>query len=77
MQLIQASVAMDSTEAIQRKFEQRLDDIVKYELAHKLAQQLIESNQFIIQTQRGHPIAYPAGNTITFFVELYISYKKE
>ena len=75
MKLLQASVDMDITHAMQLKFEQRLDDKVKYELAHQIAQRLIESNQFIIQTQQ-HPSIH-SKDTITFFIELYISYKKE
>ena len=77
MQLIQASTIMDSTQAMQLKFEQRLDDRVKRELTHQIVQQLMESNQFIIQTQQYHPSQYHTRNTITFSVELYISYKKE
>ena len=77
MQLIQASATIDSTQAMQLKFEQRLDDRVKRELTHQTAQQLMESNQFIIQTQQYHPAQYHTRNTITFSVELYISYKKE
>lgn len=77
MQLIQASATIDITQAMQLKFEQRLDDRVKRELTHKIAQQLMESNQFIIQTQQYPPAQYHTRNTITFSVELYISYKKE
>lgn len=77
MQLIQASAIIDSTHAMQLKFEQRLDDRVKHELTHQIAQQLMESNQFIIQTQQHPPASYHTRNTITFSVELYISYKKE
>lgn len=78
MQLIQASTIMDSTHAMQLKFEQKLDDRIKYELANQIAQQLIESNQFIIQVQEQFPAQYHYyRNTITFSVELYISYKKD
>ena len=78
MQLIQVATTMDTTQAMQMKFEQRLDDDIKYKLANLIAQELMDSNQFIIQTQRGHPAQYHySRNTITFSVELYISYKKE
>lgn len=78
MHLIQAATTLDTTQAMQMKFEQTLDDGIKSELANLIAQQLMDSNQFIIQTQKSPPAQYQySRNTITFFVELYVSYKKD
>ena len=78
MQLIQASTTLDTTQAMQMKFDQTLDREIKYDLALKIAQELMDSNQFIIQTQKSPPVQYSySRNTITFFVELYIGYKKD
>ena len=77
MELIQADITMDTTHAMQLKFEQRLDDRMKHDLAYKIARQLMDSNQFIVYTHQSPTAQNYTRTTTTFSVQLYVSYKKE
>lgn len=70
MQLIQASTTLDSTLAMQMKFEQTLDGEIKYKLANLIAQELMDSNQFIIYTEFD-----PYSSQTHFRVNIGVTYK--
>ena len=69
---VNAQFTMSTEEAIRLKFENKLDDIVKHNLAQSLASEILENNLLDSQTTERRPLFKYGKDETVFSVTLFV-----
>ena len=69
---VSAKFSISTEEAIRLKFENKLDDIVKHNLAQSLASEILENNLLDSQTTEHRPLLKYGKDETVFTVTLFI-----